>query len=115
MPTRNAAIGNVVPMAGASHGVPDGSPPTSYAAVGALTGEPGALLRFSALTALRSLIIAPGLAVAGVRGKQLLFGSLASSITISVSALIYAAAIAAKTKQAEPEAVIDASADGEEV
>lgn len=99
MRTSPAAVGNVVPMSGASDGVPAGSPPTSYAAFACLTGEPGSIIRFSALTVLRSLIIAPGLIIAGVRGKQLVYGSLAASGVVSVSALVYCYSLAQTAKQ----------------
>lgn len=86
MPHAPAALGNIVPLAG---DLPEGSPPTSYAAHAALKGEPRALAAFAGLTLLRSLIIAPGLALAGIRGKTLVYGALAASGTISASALAY--------------------------
>ena len=69
--------------------MPQGSPPSSYAAYAVINGDPGALLRFLGLTLLRGLIIAPGMAVAGVKGKQLLWGSAAASGLISFFALGY--------------------------
>lgn len=99
-----SALGNVV-STGAATGVPEGSPPTSYAAYAVLQGEKGALLKFSALTLLRSLIIAPGMAVAGIRGKKLLYGSMAASGVVSAVALGYCYALgqaAAKEASAGP-------------
>jgi hypothetical protein len=91
-----AALGNVVPL-GAN--LPEGSPPTSYAAHEALKGTPQAIASFGGLTLLRSLLIAPGLALMGVRGKQLLYGSLAASGFISISALFYVFALNKKKAQ----------------
>jgi hypothetical protein len=95
MPTQPVVLGNLVPLAGS---VPEGSPPTSYAAHAALSGSPKAIGMFMALTALRALIIAPGMAVAGIRGKQLLWGSLASSGLVSGIALVYCYALDRKLK-----------------
>jgi hypothetical protein len=93
-------LGNVVPLgADAAANIPEGSPPTSYAAYAVVTGERGALLRFAGFTLLRSLIIAPGVALAGVRGRQLVWGSLAASGVISAAALGYAYA---SRKMAQP-------------
>ena len=86
MPHAPAALGNIVPLAG---DLPEGSPPTSYAAHAALKGTPRAIAAFAGLTLLRSLIIAPGLALAGIRGKKLVQASLAASGTISATALAY--------------------------
>jgi hypothetical protein len=80
-------LGNVVPLGAAD--VPQGSPPSSYAAHAVVQGERGALVRFAGLTVLRSLLIAPGMAVVGVRGRPLLLGSLAASGLISVAAIGY--------------------------
>ena len=86
MPHAPAALGNIVSLSG---DLPEGSPPTSYAAHAVLSGKGGALAAFAGLTLLRSLLIAPGLALAGIRGKQLLYGSLAGSGVISAVALGY--------------------------
>ena len=59
------------------------SPPSSYAVAGTLEGERGAWGRVFIGTLQRSLFIAPGLAMAGVRGNQLVKGSLYSSATIT--------------------------------
>jgi hypothetical protein len=82
------ALGNVVPLGNADT-VPQGSPPSSYAAYALAEGERGALLRFAGLTVLRALLIAPGVALAGARGQKLILGSLAGSAVISVAALGY--------------------------
>lgn len=95
MPT--PALGNVVPMY--TGVVPEGSPPTSYAAYATLNGDKGSMLKFAGLTILRSLLIAPGMAIAGVRGKQLLWGSLAASGFVSMSALVYCYALAQKAPE----------------
>lgn len=93
MPPNNqgppSALGNIVPL-GNADSIPKGSPPSSYAAYAVVDGERGAVLRFTGLTVLRALLIAPGIAVAGVRGKQLVYGSLAGSALISVAAVGYA-------------------------
>lgn len=89
MPTQAPkGLGNVVPLGNADT-VPQGSPPSSYAAYAVVRREPGALVRFTGLTVLRSLLIAPGMALAGVKGRPLLLGSLAASGVISLTALGY--------------------------
>jgi hypothetical protein len=80
------ALGNIVSLSG---DLPEGSPPTSYAAHAVLQGNRGSVLAFAGLTLLRSLLIAPGLAIAGIRGKKLFYGSLAGSGVISGVALAY--------------------------
>ncbi len=80
-------MGNVVPVGDAVGRVPLGSPPTSYAAYGVVEGHPGALLRMGAFTLLRSMILAPGLALAGIRGRQLIVGSLGGSLLMSTYAV----------------------------
>ncbi len=95
MPHAPAALGNLVPLAG---DLPEGSPPTSYAAHAAMTGSPRAIASFAGLTLLRSLLVAPGLALVGVRGKQVVYGSLAASGMISLSALAYVVVLARKQK-----------------
>jgi len=94
------ALGNIVPLSG---GIPEGSPPTSYAAHAVLQGNRGSILAFAGLTLLRSLLLAPGLALAGIRGKKLLYGSLAGSGVISGVALAYVFMLDRK-KRAEAEA-----------
>jgi len=86
MPHAPTALGNLVPLSG---DLPEGSPPTSYAAHAVLQGNRGSIFAFAGLTLLRSLLIAPGLALAGIRGKKLFYGSLAGSGVISGVALAY--------------------------
>jgi hypothetical protein len=59
------------------------SPPSSYAVAGVLEGERGAWNRVAFGTLQRSLFIAPGLAMAGIRGGELVKGSLYSSLSIT--------------------------------
>lgn len=66
-----------------------GSPPSSYCALAVVEGQPGAIPKFILATALRSLIIAPGIFAVGVRGKQAILGSLAASSCISGVLLLY--------------------------
>jgi len=96
-----SGLGNIVPLGNAAT-LPKGSPPSSYAAYAVLDGEKGAIIRFAGLTILRSLLIAPGVAIMGIRGKQLVLGSLAGSGVISLSALGY---VWYSRKQAAAEAV----------
>lgn len=63
--------------------VEPGSPPTSYAVAGVLNGEPGAWGRVAWGVLERSVFIAPGLYLAGVRGKTLATGSLLASASIT--------------------------------
>lgn len=98
-PAPPSALGNVVPL-GNSDTVPQGSPPSSYAAYALVDGERGAVLRFTGLTLLRALLIAPGVALAGVRGQKLILGSLAGSAVISVAAVGYA--FVSKKQQTPP-------------
>ena len=88
-PSPPSALGNIVPLGNADT-VPQGSPPSSYAAYALVDGERGAVLRFAGLTLLRALLIAPGIALAGVRGQRLILGSLAGSGFISMAAVGYA-------------------------
>jgi len=84
-----AALGNIVPLGNADT-IPEGSPPSSYAAYAVIEGEKGSVMRFAGLTLLRALLIAPGMALAGVQGRQLVLGSATGSGLISVAALGYA-------------------------
>jgi len=94
------ALGNIVPLGNADT-VPQGSPPSSYAAYAIVDGEPGSIVRFAGLTILRALLIAPGVALAGVRGKQLILGSLAGSGLISLAAVGYCF-VSKQKAQAQP-------------
>lgn len=65
------------------------SPPSSYAVAAVLEGEPFAVARVVGATAVRSAFIVPGLALAGVRGRHLLWGAVlgATGITAALFAL----------------------------
>lgn len=69
-----------------------GSPPSSYAAYALVQGEPRGLVRFGALTGLRTFIIVPGLAAAGVPQDDLLKSSFFASLGISAFTLLVSAA-----------------------
>jgi len=56
---------------------------------GVLDGAPGAWPKFLAHWMLRSALIMPGLAIAGVRDKRLITGALASSTLVSAFLTIY--------------------------
>jgi hypothetical protein len=64
------------------------APPSDYAIADLVNGVPGAGWRVAGLTLLRSLIIAPGLALMGMRGSKLVASSLAASGTVSASMTI---------------------------
>lgn len=63
-------------------------PPSDYAIEALVRGRPGGLRRTVVLTAWRSLLIAPGLYVAGVRDKRLIWGSLAASASITLGMIV---------------------------
>jgi len=60
-----------------------GAPPTDYAIYALVRGEPRALQRVAGLTLVRACLIAPGLYVAGIRGRKLVTQSLAASVGVS--------------------------------
>lgn len=64
------------------------SPPSHYAIADVLDGKKGSLFRVFGGTLQRSLFIAPGLALADVRGKQLVKGALLSSLSITTGLFI---------------------------
>jgi hypothetical protein len=70
----------------------EGAPPSDYAIEALVRGRPGGLSRTAVLTAWRSLLIAPGLYVAGVRGKCLAWGSVAASVSITLGMIAIRAA-----------------------
>jgi hypothetical protein len=76
--------------------LPTGSPPSTYAAYAAVTGEPGGWARVVGTTALRAGIIGAGLYVAGHR-QGLVRSSLYASAAIEVAVLLYAFSVASKT------------------
>ncbi len=61
------------------------SPPSSYAVASVYEGDPGAWPRVLTATAMRTFFVLPGLAAAGVRGRQLLLGSLFGSVGITAA------------------------------
>lgn len=75
----------------------EGAPPSDYAIEALVRGRPGGLPRTLGLTAKRTLFIAPGLYLAGIRGRQLFWGSVAASVTITLGMI----AVRAARKSAE--------------
>lgn len=61
------------------------SPPSSYAVAAVYEGEPGSWAKVATATAMRAFFICPGLAIAGVRGRQLVYGSLLGSCGITAA------------------------------
>ncbi len=61
------------------------SPPSSYAIAGVLEGEPGSMGRVIIGTLQRSLFLAPGLGLSGLRGEQLVRAALLGSASITAS------------------------------
>ena len=59
------------------------SPPSVYAIAAWVDGEPGATMRVVGLTLERAAFIGMGLWLAGIRGSDLVAGSLAASATVS--------------------------------
>lgn len=76
-------------------GVENGAPPSSYAVVGVLDGDGGAVVRLAGLTLLRGCFIVPGLWVASrimrvdLEPLELLGLSFAGSGTISLGMIAY--------------------------
>ncbi len=68
------------------------SPPSSYAIADLIERRPGSVGRVAQLTVTRALFAAPGLWLAGVRGRQLLVASVAASATITAWLIAYYAA-----------------------
>lgn len=69
--------------------VDNGSPPSSYAISDVYEGVPGAWGRVLVTTAQRSLFIFPGLLLAGIRDKRLVYGAVGGSISITCALLIF--------------------------
>lgn len=59
------------------------APPSSYPVAAVIEGEPGGWPKVITGTIKRSVFIAPGLALAGIRGKQLVLGSIYSSVVVT--------------------------------
>lgn len=66
-----------------------GSPPSDYAVLALVQGQPEALSRVAVLTAKRSLLIAPGLWLAGFRGRDLFRATVTATLSITVGLTIY--------------------------
>jgi hypothetical protein len=65
------------------------SPPSSYAIAGVLNGEDGAWGRVMTGSLQRSIFIAPGLLLAGIRGTRVITGSLLASASITAWLFAY--------------------------
>lgn len=63
--------------------------PSTHTASAVMRGEPGSLVAFTLATLGRALLLAPALALAGVRGPKLVKASLAGAGAISLYILIY--------------------------
>lgn len=61
------------------------SPPSSYAVASVYEGDPGAWPRVATGTLTRAFFILPGLALAGIRGRNLIVGSALGSVGITVA------------------------------
>jgi hypothetical protein len=66
-----------------------GSPPSDYAVLALVQGQPKALSRVAVLTAKRSLLIAPGLWLVGFRGRDLVRATAAATLSITIGLTIY--------------------------
>ena len=75
------------------------APPSSYPVAAVLEGEPGGWPGVILGTVKRSVFIAPGLALAGIRGKKLVLGSVYSSAV--VTAWLFALYLARKKNYVE--------------
>ena len=62
-----------------------GSPPSSYAIAAALDKEPGSTGKVIMGTLMRSMFIAPGLGLSGLRGESLVRAALLGSASITAS------------------------------
>lgn len=59
------------------------SPPSSYAVASVYEGDPNGWARVATATLMRAFFVAPGLAIAGVRGKKLVLGAVLGSAGIT--------------------------------
>jgi hypothetical protein len=66
-----------------------GSPPSTYCALALVEGQPGAVWRFMGAWLGRCFFIAPGLALAGYKGKELAIASMAASASISTVLILF--------------------------
>ena len=87
----------------------EGHPPSDYAIEALVRGRPGGLSRTVVLTAWRSLLIAPGLYVAGVRGKSLAWGSVAASVSITLGMIAIRVARKSAERARLPESAEESS------
>ena len=85
----------------------EGAPPSDYAIEALVRGRPGGLPRTLGLTAKRTLFIAPGLYFAGIRGRQLFWGSVAASVTITLGMIAIRAARKRASERRLPERADD--------
>ena len=65
------------------------APPSVYAVQAFLEGQDGALFRMAKATAMRTVVIAPGLYVAGLRGRDLVRATAYSALSITVGLVLY--------------------------
>ncbi len=80
-------LGQVVDDAGAI--TPRPPLPSSESVAAALRGDPGGWGKVAASTALRAVLIAPGMWVAGGRGWRLALGSLTASASITAFIFLF--------------------------
>lgn len=64
-------------------------PPSDYAIYSLVQGKPGALVEVAWLTAERTVLIFPGLWLAGFRGSSLLKATLAATLSITAGLIVY--------------------------
>jgi len=79
--------------------VEPGAPPSAYPVAAVIEGEPGGWPGVIWGTVKRSAFVAPGLALAGIRGKQLVLGSVYSSL--GITAALFALYLARKNGYVE--------------
>ena len=65
------------------------APPSVYAVQAFLEGQDGAVLRMAKATAMRTIVIAPGLFAAGLRGRDLVRATAYSAVSITAGLLLY--------------------------
>lgn len=61
------------------------SPPSSYAVASVYEGDPGGWPKVATATLLRAFFVMPGLALAGIRGRKLVLGSIGGSVGITAA------------------------------
>jgi hypothetical protein len=65
------------------------APPSTYAIQALLEGQKGALLRVGQTTLTRTAFIAPGLYLAGLRGRDLVRATAYASLSITAGLVLY--------------------------